>query len=143
MRPNVCALALLILAQIGCSGQKGVEVTGRVTYNGSALALPGGEIVFVGPKETQVVAAIAPDGTYRAVGVPIGLNRIAAYYANPQVHQSSVKVKKPDSVESSSPSVVSPFLTPAKYAVVDTSGLSFQVGKGTVFDVDLQGPSLP
>lgn len=116
---------------------------GRVTYNGTPLAKPGGEIVFVGPKGTQIVAPVAEDGTYRAVGVPTGLNRVAVYYPNPafkDVKQAAFKRKgaSPTSADS-----IPPFLTPVKYASVETSDLSVEVGSATVFDAALAGPPIP
>ncbi|OWK38188.1 hypothetical protein [Fimbriiglobus ruber] len=71
----------------GCLGESEVEITGRVTYNGSALARPNGRIVFVDSKGTQIQAAIGSDGGYRAARVPTGPIRVAVYYPNPDAQK--------------------------------------------------------
>lgn len=138
------AFVAAVLAQTGCWGERRADVTGRVTYNGVPLAKPGGEIVFVGPKGTQVVAQIAEDGSYRAVGVTTGLNRVAVYYPNPsfkELKQVAFKPKK--GLSPASTDSVPPFLTPLKYASVETSEFSVEVGTATSFDAALTGPQIP
>src|SRR5579871_3018109 len=76
------AAALAVLAA-GCGGPKQFDVTGKVTYNGSPLTAPGGQIIFIGPKGEQAAAEIGPDGTYRVAGVWAGPNKVAVYYTNP------------------------------------------------------------
>ena len=133
--------AILAVAAGGCWGPSQFDVTGQVKYNGSPLDKPGGQIVFVGPKGTQVAASIGPDGTYRATKVTAGLNRIAVYYPNPQLQGKRFsKPKKGGPPPAPSPP---PFLTPSRYASVKTSDLSVQVAEGTVFDVNLTGPPIP
>jgi hypothetical protein len=54
----VLVCATFAIGAAGCSPSN-VDVTGRVTYNGSPLNRPGGKIVFVGPDGiTQREAAI-------------------------------------------------------------------------------------
>ncbi len=86
-------IAVLAVGAVGC-GQKTYDVSGQVKYNGAALDKPGGEVVFVAPNGTQVAAAIAQDGSYRATKVPAGSNRVAVYYPNPAL-QSSIPRGKP------------------------------------------------
>lgn len=151
MRSNVrialwLAAAALAVGAGGCSGEKKVDVTGRVTYNGSPLCKPGGEIVFVDPRGNQVVASIGPDGTYRAVGVLAGPNRVAVYYPNPEIKHAKRLPPEPKKGEAPRPPAhphVPPFLTPYKYASVDTSNLSVHVESGAVFNADMLGPKVP
>jgi hypothetical protein len=112
-----------------------------VKYNGAPLAKENGQIVFLGPDGTQVSAAINPDGTYKAANVAGGLNRVAVYYANPSFKRAARPKGPPQ--EASRPVLSSPYLTPEKYSAVDTSGLSVNVEKGKVFDVDMTGPEIP
>jgi hypothetical protein len=123
----------------GCSPAK-VEVVGRVTYNGSPLNVPGGKIVFVGPDSAQCAATINVDGTYRAVGVSAGRNRVAIFYPNPQFKPRK-RGARGEPPEDPLPSI-EPFLIPAKYASADNSELSVQAAAGTVFDPELTGPEI-
>lgn len=125
----------------GCWGPRQFDVTGQVKYNGASLDKPGGQVVFVAANGIQVAAAIAADGTYRAIKVPAGLNRIAVYYVNPQVQGK--RVSKPKKGEPPPAPPASPFLTPPRYASVNTSKLEVQVAEGTVFNIELTGPPIP
>jgi hypothetical protein len=116
------------------------EVTGKVSYNGATLARPNGKIVFVGPDGNQAEAKIAEDGTYKASKVTAGLNKVVVYYPNPDFKPVS-RPKGPPS-EKDRPVVIAMYLTPEKYSNVDTSELSVQVGKGTVYNVELTGPEI-
>jgi hypothetical protein len=140
---SVFAVAVLAVAAGGCWGPGQFDVTGQVKYNGTPLASPDGVIVFVGPNGKQVSAAIGLDGTYRAAGVAAGLNRIAVYYPNPKAQGG--KALRPRKGEAPPPPSATPplFLTPARYAAVETSDLSVQVEEGTVCNLDLTGPRLP
>jgi hypothetical protein len=134
-------LAALAVGLGGCMGKARFDVTGKVKYNGAALAKPDGQIVFVGPDGEQVTATIDSDGTYKATKVPGGKNQVAVYYPNPAFQ----KVARPKGVPDpkNRPAISSPFLTPEKYATPKTSGYSVEVKAGTVFDVDLTGPPIP
>jgi hypothetical protein len=88
-----------------------------------------------------VEADIAQDGTYKAVKVTAGMNKIAVYYPNPAFKKIARPKGPPDpNMKLSSESVN---LTPEMYATVDTSGLATQVGHGTVYNVDMTGPAIP
>ena len=134
------AIAALAVGMGGC-GAPQFAVTGKVKYNGAPLAKPNGQIVFVGPDGTQVVASIALDGTYKAAKVPAGLNRVAVYYPNPSFKKAT-RPKGPPTVKDR-PTTSSPYLTPDTYADVETSKLSIQVDKNKDFDADLTGPKIP
>jgi hypothetical protein len=135
-------LVLLAAGASGCGGPSQFDVHGKVKYNGAPLPLPGGQIVFVGPNGTQVAASIAPDGAYQAPRVTAGLNRIAVYYPNPDF-QSGKRFKKQKGGPPPDPTgTPEPFLTPPKYATVDTSDLSVEVMEGTIFNADLNGPPI-
>ena len=146
-RGNRAVALLLAFALAGCSGEKRADVSGRVTYNGTPLNKPDGEIVFVGPGGAQTVAAIHPDGTYLAVGVPTGPNRVVVYYRNPDAKKGKPFPTKPKPGDPPPPvrsiPPPQPFLTPYKYAVAETSDLAVQVEPGTVYDVEMTGPKIP
>jgi hypothetical protein len=114
-------------------------VSGRVTYNAAPLDKPGGKVVFVAADGTQTAAAIGLDGIYCATKVPRGLNRVAVYYPNPAIQN---RKQRPGPGEPPPPPIC-PFLTPLRYAVVDTSEIAIEVHKRTVFDIELTGPPIP
>lgn len=130
-------LAAVLAAVAGCKAQR-FDVTGKVSYNGAPLGKSDGQIVFVGPGGEQVAAPIGTDGTYRAGGVASGPNRVAVYYPNPAAKPDKSHKLKPGEA----PPAAAPFLTPAKYASVETSELSVTVDKETEFNVDLTGPKV-
>jgi len=130
---------VLAIAVPACSGRK-IDVTGKIRYNGAPLNKPGGQVVFVGASGAQVVGAIDADGNYRAKGVPAGLNRVAVYYRHPDFKPGK---RLPNNGSPANVPRVAPFLTPEKYANVDTSGLSVNVDTGTIFNADLTGPEIP
>jgi hypothetical protein len=146
MRRIVSSLAVVALALgMGGCGPKLFDVQGRVTYNGAPLSKPNGRIVFVDANGAQAVAEIAQDGTYLATKVPSGLNKVAVYYPNPAAQGQKRTRHKLGPGETPAPQgeAPPPFLTPSQYASADTSNLSTQVGKGTVFNADLVGPEIP
>jgi hypothetical protein len=137
------ALAALVLCLGGC-GTHQFDMTGQVKYNGAVLAKPDGQIVFIGPDGSQVGAPIGLDGTYTAVKVTAGLNRVAVYYPNPAFVK---KAKRARPVQGAPPPPTNQplpamFLTPESYASPDTSQLSIQVDQDTAFNVDLTGPPI-
>ncbi len=133
--------AALAVGESGC-GSPHFDVTGNVKYNGAPIDKPDGQIVFIGPNGDQVMADIGPDGNYRAISVSSGKNRVAVYYPNPKAKGDRLAKPKPgDTINPRTPTEP-PFLTPTKYGVADTSGLSLTVDKETVFDVDLTGPAI-
>jgi hypothetical protein len=134
------AVAVLAVGAGGC-GARRFDVAGKVKYNGAALNKPDGQVVFVGPHDEQVAAPIGRDGAYQAAGVAAGLNRVVVYYPNPKAKREKEKAGKLKPGELPS-APESPYLTPAKYAAAETSGLSVAVEKDAVYDIDLTGPAI-
>jgi hypothetical protein len=111
-----------------------------VTYNGTALDKPDGQISFIGPSGELVVASIEADGTYRASNVSTGLNRVTVTYLNPKAKsENTPKPRRGEVPVSAAP----PFLTPEKFGNADTSELSVKVDKDTFYNVELAGPRIP
>jgi hypothetical protein len=131
--------AALVISLGGCSKPQ-YEVTGVVKYNGAPLNKPDGKIVFVGPDGSQVESAIGSDGAYKAKATA-GTNRVVVYYPNP----AFTKVARPKGAptQKDRPAPSSPFLTPEVYSNAETSKLSVQIDKNTVFNADLTGPPIP
>ncbi|MFO0866394.1 MAG: hypothetical protein U0744_17410 [Gemmataceae bacterium] len=121
------------------------EVKGKVTYNGAPLAKQGGQIVFVAANGKQTVGSIGDDGTYLVSKVLVGPNRVAVSYPNSQAKTAAAK-RFPEKGKPPPPpppvTAPSPFLTPLKYASVDSSELKLDVASGAVFNVDLIGPPI-
>jgi len=138
---RVLSLAALVLCLGGCGGKPQFEVTGMVKYNGAPLAKPNGQIVFLGPDGAQVPAPIGQDGTYKAVKVSGGPNRVVVTYPNPAFKKAARPKGAPD--PKGRPDTSPLYLTPEKYASADTSELSVDVKKGTTFNVDMTGPPIP
>jgi hypothetical protein len=115
-------------------------VSGRVTYNGAPLDKPGGNVVFVAADGRQTPAPISADGSYRVPSVPAGLFRVAVYYLDPAAVQTMKRRPAPGEPP---PPPRSPFLTPLRYAAVDTSEIAVQVNNETFFNIELTGPTIP
>jgi hypothetical protein len=135
------AIAALALSLGGCNGKRQYDVTGQVKYNGAPLAKPDGQIIFVGPDGSQVAAPIGQDGSYTAHKVAAGMNKVAITYPNPAFKKAVRPRGEPD--PKFRPDTGSLYLTPEKYASVDTSELSTQVAQSTVFNVEMTGPAIP
>jgi hypothetical protein len=71
-----CLAALIAALAAGCGGPDAAEVGGTVTVKGKAPAVPGLTVTFMGADGRPVTAAVNPDGTYRATGVPAGEVRV-------------------------------------------------------------------
>jgi hypothetical protein len=127
--------AVAVFCAAGC-GPKVADVRGTVTYNGKPLNEKGCNIVFLGATGQSVVAPVAENGEYKAIGVLAGANKVAVYYHNPEAAIPRERgVKAPPSN--------SPLRNlPRKYADVKTSELAVDVDTGTVFNVDMNGPAL-
>jgi hypothetical protein len=146
LRLKILRAFLLALSAVGLmSGVTGCEspkydISGKVTYNGAPLDKPEGHIVFFGPKGEQVDSAIAPDGSYKALQVASGLNKVAIYYTNPKLHgvKSEPKMKPGETRKP-----VLPYITPENYANPTTSGLTLNVEKPDSKDFDFTGPKIP
>ncbi|QJX00183.1 hypothetical protein [Frigoriglobus tundricola] len=131
------ALTIGIAFLSGC-GPKYVlhDVKGTVTYNGKPLNDEGCSITFLSPTGKDATAKVAPTGEYLAKGVVEGPNTVAVYYSNPEA-------AKPRSPGEKAPKSTSPLRNlPMHYADPKTSKLTVEVAAGTVYDVDLKGPTL-
>jgi hypothetical protein len=125
---KVCPLFLLaVLASVplGCTigGAKTGIVEGTVTIDGTNAN--SGEVVFTSEKQT-IRGAIQPDGTYRAVAVPVGTVQVAVVSA-PRSGAPEIK----DMGKTGGGGVANPIPIPIKYASPETSGLSTTVSSGT------------
>src|SRR5262249_18365501 len=114
-----CVSVPLVLVCFGLSGcgSRRTDVSGQVTYNGKPLDKPGATISFYPEKGDMVATTIGTDGSYRAVGVSMGQNKVAVAY------QRTSAASKPGSRAPKNPAAVapkeqaeSPFLTPETYA---------------------------
>jgi hypothetical protein len=132
--------ASMLFCTGGCDSRK-FNVSGKVTYNGSSLEVPGGEISFTSPKGEVVSGPIKEDGTYLVTNVTAGHNLVAVSYQNPKALKEKEKPRL-EPGERMQP-VEKPFLTPQKYASPNTSELSVDVDKDVTFDVSLTGPKMP
>lgn len=135
--------ALLGITACSDSGPKndlnGNEVSGTVSLDGKPLT--GGMVVFATPNDSGT-GTILPDGTYKAVNVPLGackvtvntmgaeMNARAAGYSNKQVKEKGGEAATVEKVVAA----------PAKYRSAETSGLTFTPKAGAnTFDIKLTG----
>jgi hypothetical protein len=132
---------LLSLSLPGCGGSSRADVTGQVTYNGKPLANTGGTISFLGADGIPVAATIDNNGNYQAKGVCVGENKVAVSYLR---NTGQTGKRAPDA--KGGPPVTdqsdSPFLTPASYAMPETSNLKVVVEKNVVYNPELNGPDI-
>ncbi|HTU18315.1 MAG TPA: hypothetical protein VMG10_09680 [Gemmataceae bacterium] len=75
-----CAWAAVCLS--GC-GESTADVSGKITIQGKAPDLKELDIGFLGRNGRLVTAAINTDGTYKAVGVPVGETMVSFIYTPP------------------------------------------------------------
>jgi hypothetical protein len=133
-------LVLVPLAALGC-GQAVGDVSGRVTYRGSAL--PSGTVTLLATDGRPYQGAVRTDGTFRVPGVPVG---------KAQACVTSYQDPAPNGPKSGGPGRLSGRAAkevtataprsrlPAKYESFQTSGLEVEVLPGeTAFDVTLTG----
>ncbi len=145
LRKGLVALPLLVctfLGLIGCGpGQKDrAVVKGKVTIGGQALT--GGTVTFTTKDNRQGTATIHPDGTYEMGDAPQGDVTITVAVPQPSAKEKMMgiemgKDKKmpepPGGKDSKMPMPAMPdkfVLIPEKYSKVETSGLTYKVGKG-------------
>jgi len=132
--PLVLLLAALVVA-VGCGGKGTAKnsVSGKVTLSGDPVT---GTIVFVGSDGKTVEAPISPDGTYTVDNPPIGSIKIAVKGLSgpggmapptPSGAKDTDKLMGADKGKAASKMGGTP---PAKYAVAESSGLTFTVTSG-------------
>jgi hypothetical protein len=108
-------------------------VEGKVTVEGKAGN--SGSVAFTVSGQT-VSGTIEPDGTYRAVGVPVGDAQVTVL---PAIVPPGMKdMPAPTKDMPGGPKVEKPVPIPAKYGKAESSGLTFPVKKGTnTFNLEL------
>lgn len=131
------ALCLAILLLAGCgkpSGSKGATVEGKVTING--VSATTGQVSFtVG--SSSVSGQIQPDGTYRALDVPVGDAKVTVSApTGPKMDSKMAAKMKEDTAMPGAGASAVPI--PAKYGKAETSGLTFSVKAGdNKYDIEL------
>jgi hypothetical protein len=125
VRSVVTASALLSLA--GCGGTG--EVSGKVTYNGTAL--PGG-LVTIYDSQNGAKQGLIKDGSYNIPDVAMGPAQICVETSPPIV--SGINQKNPPTLP------FGPYMPiPAKYKE-KKNGIAYEVKKGKQdFDLKLEG----
>ena len=127
---SLLGLGLTIL--VGCGGgtnPKIGNVEGTVKVNG--VNANSGNINFTGADGTTIGAAIQADGTYRAIGVGVGEAKVAVVSAPaPAKGNAPIPATKDGGMGGMAP-VANPIPIPAKFAKVETSGLTTPVKNGT------------
>jgi hypothetical protein len=129
--------ALLLAIAAGCGPGK-AEVTGKVTVDGQAAG--GALVVFSSPGGRSASAPIDKNGYYRAADVPteqvkVCIIQLAMTAApDPDDRTSRTAPLMPTGQKPRSPVVT----IPVRYTKVDSSGLTFTVGRGTnEYDIEL------
>jgi hypothetical protein len=138
--PRWLFLALLLSAA-GCSKSAG-EVSGKVTLNGKPLK--GGTVTFIAATGTGASAGISPDGTYKALKVPLGDVKVIVVGPVFKMDLPAGGAAGGDTFKlPTKPSEGPPpadQIVPKKYADPDSSGLALTVQKGgQEFDIPLTG----
>ncbi len=137
-RPVRAALVTsLLVALAGCSPPT-AKVTGKVTYRGQAVT--AGTVAFFGPGNQVASAPLGDDGSYAAVGVPLGQVTVTVTTPSPGPNAEQlarnpmVKIKKVE-VQATDKAVT----VPAKYGLPGTSGLTTTVAEGSQsFNIELK-----
>ncbi len=80
--PRVLVAALCVLVSSGLSGcgSSTGNVSGTVKFNGKPASLEGLQVSFMGENGRPICAVIEENGTYRAVGVQRGENKVTLAY---------------------------------------------------------------
>jgi hypothetical protein len=110
------------------------EVYGKVTYNGKPVT--AGNVKFYPEAGGEPVGtSLAPDGTYRATGVPVGRCKVAIETLSFKGHISGPPPNMAKMVNAPQPKYVE---IPRKYEEPTTSGLTIEVEKGQKpWDIEL------
>jgi len=131
-------LLVSLLAVIGCgSGGKPGTVQGKVKVDGTLAN--AGSVIFTTSTGATAFGTIQADGTYKAIGVPVGATQVTVTGPPPVPVVGDPRLKPP-SKDSPSPggSVDKPVPIPAKYGKADSSGLTYTVkGGSNTYDIDL------
>lgn len=122
---SLFAVALLLVAALGCSDSLEATVSGVVTLDSKPIG-PG--VVTFAPESggtNPAVGAIQPNGDYflktsRTNGLVAGRYRVAV-----TVHEQPANAKPGERIMTPSK-----LLTPQKYAAVETSSIEYEVKRG-------------
>jgi hypothetical protein len=120
------ALLLGLLAVNGCRSQpEEGEVTGRVLCDGRPL--PWGNVTFLAKDGTKLPTVIEEGGRYHLGKLPVGSYRIGV------ISRATAPPIRPHSERSDpkAPLGKNPFNIPEYYGKPETSGLTYEVHKGT------------
>jgi len=131
--------ALLVVALVfltGCPGSKDSanSVSGKVTLKSGEKV--SGLVVFVGPDNKEYTTPVKPDGTYTLSDPPIGKVKVL-------VKSMGLGVPAAGKIETkeaggSMPSTSGGAAPPAKYAMANTSDLTYEVKPGKqTYDIEL------
>ena len=159
-RLGLFALPLMLLSclMIGCPGGSKADLAGKVSYKGKTLST--GSVVLTDAEGKSSSAAIAPDGSFKFVGVPIG--KMTVYLDVPEKSGAKggggpnlppgvagkVKFGPPPGSEGAEKMNMNPKEMnkgntdpeiPSKYKKPETSGLSVELksGKNPDYNIDL------
>jgi hypothetical protein len=119
----ILTLAALVLPGCGGGGPPTGVVTGDVTIDGRPAN--AGSVVFT-VKGQSISGQILPDGTYKAVGVPVGEARV---HVQPPPNVPAAAPPLPGT-EAATPAG-KPIPVPGKYQKPESSGLTTAVTAGT------------
>jgi hypothetical protein len=129
------ALALLMLAAVGCAGRG--DVSGKVTYQGKPLVF--GTVQFEASDKTLKQANIKEDGTYSVVGVPVGEAKVAVSSLNPQSSDFQPLQREGQPPRKPPREVKGWFPIPTDYQDLSKAKLTFTVKRGqNPYDIDLK-----
>ena len=132
------ALSLVCLAACGCGGPG--DVTGKVTYNGKALAM--GHVVIIASDKMSYSGAIGETGEYTVSKVPPGPAKVAISNPNPANITKNPRLEQEPGVkmEVSKVSRDKGFQLPTEFLGSETSGLVLTVRSGSnSFDIVMTG----
>jgi hypothetical protein len=148
----------IVLTAFGCGSRTG-EISGKITYKGNPLTVPGGMVTFAHPTKGNFTGNITSEGGYTISNVPMGEVKIAVQSAVRRgkgggKEVNSVRQKREEIMKSGqlkmSPEErekMSPELAPAGPATVippsytdpDKSGLTYTVTSGKqTHDIELK-----
>jgi len=137
---GVLFLGVWVLSGCGGSNSKtGGTVKGKVTVDGTAAS--SGVVAFTSANGTTLKGGIEKDGTYKVANIPPGEAKVAVISSTPAAApggggKAAPIPKTADMPETGSDGGGPPI--PAKYAKVETSGLSTTVKAGeNTYDIPL------
>ncbi len=139
-----CGLAAVALS--GCAGGGTASVSGTIKLRGQVPNVKGLSIAFFGPEGSVAAALINPDGTYKALGVPVGDVKVGFFIQpqegapQPQVVGPASRLPRPGASGPKGGGVAAQNPIPEKLRDGGTSGISFTVKSGgdNVFDYDIK-----